>query len=213
MEVKNVYNAIIAEKIICNFEQGGIEGRYFDTTKSMFTFLKDFIPKGSLVSWGGSITLGETGILEFLRKGNFKVLDREVAAAESQEKLMQLYVDAFASDYYFTSTNAITMDGKLVNIDGRGNRVAAMSFGPKNVIVVAGMNKIVANEQEAISRIRNYAAPLNAIRLSKKASCVSSGRCDDCFESGCICSFTVITRRSPIKGRIKVFLIGENFGY
>ncbi|MCL2706308.1 MAG: lactate utilization protein, partial [Spirochaetaceae bacterium] len=167
MNVKNVYNTIIAERVICNFEQGGIEGHYFENTKSLLTFLKDFIPNGSLVSWGGSMTLDDTGVVEFLRKGNYKILDRE--AAETPEKLMQLYMDSFSADYYFTGTNAITLDGKLVNLDGRGNRVAAMTFGPKNVIVVAGVNKIVANEQEAISRIRNCGAPLNAIRLSKKA--------------------------------------------
>ena len=213
MDVKNVYNTVIAERVIIGLEQAGFEGHYFENTKSMITFLKDFVPNGSLVSWGGSITLDETGVIEFLKKGNYKVLDREAAAAESQEKLMQLYIDTFSADFYFTGTNAITMDGKLVNLDGRGNRVAAMTFGPKNVIVVAGVNKIVANEQEAISRIRNCAAPLNAIRLSKKAPCVSSGKCEDCFDAGCICSYTVITRRSPVKGRIKVFLIGENLGY
>ncbi|MCL2481593.1 MAG: lactate utilization protein [Spirochaetaceae bacterium] len=211
MDAKNVYNTVIAEKVICNFEQGGIEGHYFENTKLMLTFLKDFIPVGSLVAWGGSMTLDATGVLEFLRKGKYKVLDRE--AAENPEKLIKLYMDSFSADYYFTGANAITMDGKIVNIDGRGNRVAAMTFGPKNVIVIAGVNKIVANEQEAMSRVKNCAAPLNAIRLSKKAPCVSSGKCEDCFDAGCICSYTVITRRSPVKGRIKVFLVGENLGY
>jgi len=212
-DAKKVYNAAVAEKVICKFEEAGIEGRYFETSKSMLAFVKEIVPDGSFLSWGGSITLRETGILEFLRSGKFKILDREATAAESQEKLIQMYIDTFSTDFYFTSTNAITMDGELVNIDGRGNRIAAMSFGPKNVIVVAGMNKVVATVEDAISRAKNYAAPLNSMRLAKKTSCASTGRCDDCFESGCICSYTVITRRSPVKGRIKVFLVGETLGY
>ena len=213
MEARKVYNTVVAEKVISSLERGGIEGHYFENIQSVFTFLKDLVPVGSVVTWGGSTSLNNTGILDFLKKGNFKVLDREAAATESQEKLLQLYVDSFAADFYFTSTNAITMDGKLINIDGRGNRVSAMLFGPKNVIVVVGINKVVANEQEGIFRARNVAGPLNAIRLGKKAPCVSSGICEECYDSGCICSYTVITRRSPVKGRIKVLLVGENIGY
>ena len=211
MDVKNVYNKVIAEKLICNFNQRGIEGHYFENSKSLIPFLKELVPAGSLVAWGGSMTLEETGVLDFLRKGNYKVIDRDTA--ENPEKLLQLNINAFSADYYFAGTNAITMDGKLVNIDGRGNRIAAMSYGPKNVIVVSGINKIVADEEEALLRIKNYAAPLNAIRLSKTTPCVSSGECECCFDSGCICSYTVITRRSHTPGRLKVFIVGEALGY
>ena len=211
MDVKNRYNSVIAEKLICNFKQRGIEGYYFENSNSLIPFLKDLIPAGSLVSWGGSVTLKDTGVLEFLKKGNYKTVDRDTA--ETPEKLLQLNINAFSADYYFTGTNAITMDGKLVNIDGRGNRIAAMSYGPKNVIVVSGINKVVPDEEEALSRIKNYAAPLNAMRLSKETPCVSSGKCECCFEPGCICSYTVITRRSHTPGRLKVFLVGETLGY
>ncbi|MCL2294093.1 MAG: lactate utilization protein [Spirochaetes bacterium] len=210
-DVKKTYNAAIAGKLICSFRQRGIEGHYFEDSKSLIPFLKDLIPAGSLVSWGGSMTLNETGVLDFLRKGKYKVLDRD--AAETPEKLAELYIESFSADYYFTSANAITLDGMLVNIDGRGNRVAAMCYGPKNVIVIAGINKVAADEKEAISRIRNHAAPLNAIRLSKVTPCVSSGICENCFDPGCICSYTVITRKSNIPDRIKVFLVGEDLGY
>lgn len=211
MDVKNVYNSTIAKTVIANFEKRGIEGRYFENSKSLISFIKDFIPAGSLVSWGGSMTLEDSGVLDFLRKGNYKVLDRDTA--ETPEKLSQLCKDSFFCDYYFSGTNAITMDGKLVNIDGRGNRVAAMSFGPKFVVVVAGMNKIAPTEEDAITRAKNKAAVLNSIRLSKKVPCVSSGKCEDCLDPGCICSYTVITRKSSVEGRIKVFLVGENLGY
>ncbi len=110
------------------------------------------------------------------------------------------------------SSNAITMDGKLVNIDGNGNRVAALIYGPENVIVIAGMNKVVKDEADAISRIRNYASPVNTVRLSKNTPCAVTGKCSNCL-GNTICGHTVVTRNSAFKGRIKVLLIGDSFGY
>ena len=111
------------------------------------------------------------------------------------------------------STNAITTNGELVNIDGTGNRVAALIYGPETVIILAGMNKIAANVDEALSRVHNVATAQNCIRLGKKTPCAITGVCADCLSPDCICNQVVITRRSGIKGRIKVLLIGESFGY
>ena len=111
------------------------------------------------------------------------------------------------------STNAITLDGQLVNTDGTGNRVAALIYGPENVIIIAGMNKVAATLEEAESRVKNIASPPNAIRLDRNTPCALTGSCHDCFSEGCICSHTVITRRSAIKGRIKLILVGEELGY
>ena len=111
------------------------------------------------------------------------------------------------------SSNAVTMDGELVNIDGTGNRVACLCHGPENVILIVGMNKVVKNVEEAISRVRNIAAPPNAVRLSKNTPCSKIGRCADCQSDDCICCQTVITRRSAVQGRIKVILVGEELGY
>ena len=111
------------------------------------------------------------------------------------------------------STNASTLDGQLVNTDGTGNRVAALIYGPENVIIIAGMNKVAATLEEAESRVKNIASPPNAIRLDRKTPCALTGSCHDCFAEGCICSHTVITRRSAIKGRIKLILVGEELGY
>jgi hypothetical protein len=111
------------------------------------------------------------------------------------------------------SANAITKDGKLVNIDGNGNRVAALCYGPKHVVVIAGTNKIVSNEKAALARIKSLAAPMNAMRLSKTTPCTKTGQCAECYEAGTICSHTVITRRCSTKGRIKLLLVGENAGF
>ena len=124
-----------------------------------------------------------------------------------------MYHDALSSDVYFMSTNAITANGELVNIDGTGNRVAALIYGPETVIILTGMNKVAANVEEALSRIHNVATPQNCIRLNKKTPCSTTGTCADCLSPDCICNQVVITRRSGIKGRIKVLLIGDSFGY
>ena len=124
-----------------------------------------------------------------------------------------MYHDALSSDVYFMSTNAITANGELVNIDGPGNRVAARIYGPETVIILTGMNKVAANVEEALSRIHNVATPQNCIRLNKTTPCSTTCTCADCLSPDCICNQVVITRRSGIKGRIKVLLIGDSFGY
>lgn len=111
------------------------------------------------------------------------------------------------------SSNAITLGGKLVNIDGNGNRIAALIYGPKNVIVVAGMNKVTTDEESAMKRIRNYASPVNALRLSQNTPCAATGECHDCLSDACICCQVLVTRKSRTKNRIKVILVGEELSY
>ncbi|MCP5514017.1 MAG: lactate utilization protein [Spirochaetales bacterium] len=211
MDAKKMYYAAVSEKVLKHFERRGIEGHYFDNSKLLLDFLKELIPENSVVSWGGSMTLKETGTMDLLKSGKYKTIDRETA--DTPEKLNQIFRDALSSDYYFMSSSAITMDGKLLNIDGTGNRVAAICCGPSYVIVVAGMNKIATDEAAAMDRIKNYAAPINVMRLSKNTPCASTGRCEHCVSPGSICSHTVITRRSAVIGRIKVLLVGEDLGF
>jgi hypothetical protein len=210
MEAKKIYSETIAKKVIAKFETGGIEGHYFENSQQLIEFLKNLIPKESVIAWGGSMTCVELKVMDFIRSGSFKLLDRD--AEKDPVKLMQIFRDSFSADYYFTGTNAITKDGKLVNTDGNGNRVAALCYGPKYVIVIAGTNKIVADEKAAISRIKSLAAPMNAMRLSKPTPCTKTGQCGECYEAS-ICSHTVITRRCSVKGRIKLLLVGENAGF
>ena len=161
--------------------------------------------------FGGSMTLADIGMLDTLREGHFNLLDR--STANNQDEVLAIYQKSFAADTYFMSTNAITIDGQLVNIDGNGNRVAALIYGPKQVIIMAGMNKVATNVEEAINRVQNFASPANTQRLHKNTPCNKTGYCHDCQSEDCICSNTVITRRSGTKDRIKVILIGEVLGY
>lgn len=212
MSPKQQHYETLANTIIKNLNKRRMEGYYCATIeeaeKKVFSYLSD----GCTVSFGGSMTLEETGMLTALRHDpNITLIDR--ATATSPEETKKMFRDSFSADYYFMSTNAITVDGELVNIDGTGNRVAALIYGPENVIIMAGMNKVAANVEEALSRVHNIATPMNCHRLGKKTPCSTTGVCADCLSPDCICNQVVITRRSGIEGRIKVILIGEEFGY
>lgn len=205
------YEANLGE-IKSNLERRNFECFIVDTKEDVIKFLSQLIEKGATVACGGSMTLFECGVIDFLRSGEYNFLDRYKEGLTAQQ-MGEIYRQSFFSDYYLMSTNAITLDGKLVNIDGNGNRLAALMFGPENVIVIAGINKISLNEQEAIQRVRNIASPMNAKRLSKNTPCTIDGRCHDCLSDDCICSHIVVTRRHPVKGRIKVIIVKEDLGF
>lgn len=212
MNPKQMHYETLANTLMKNLEKRRMEACYCATVeeaeKKAFSYLTD----GCTVSFGGSMTLEDTGMLTALRHDpNIHLIDR--AAATSLEETKKMFHDALSADFYFMSTNAITADGELVNIDGNGNRVAALIYGPENVIVMVGMNKVVATVEEAISRVHNTATPMNCKRLNKNTPCAATGVCSDCLSPDCICNQVVITRRSGIEGRIKVILIGEELGY
>lgn len=200
-----------AGSIIRHLEKRGMEGYYCEDCKSAVEKAMSMIPEGSAVTWGGSVTLEESGMIEALNASSLTVIDRD--KAKSKEERFQFIRQAFTADYYFMSSNAITLDGQLVNIDGTGNRVAALCYGPEHVILMIGMNKVAKDADEAISRVHQAAAPPNAMRLNMKTPCSGTGVCADCLSADCICAQTVITRFSRIPGRIKVILIGESLGY
>ena len=155
------------------------------------------------------MTLSECGVLEHLKSDRYNYLDRYAAGADVQK----IFRQAFFCDTYITSTNAVTEAGELYNIDGNGNRVAAMLFGPKSVIVVAGYNKIVANLEEARTRLRQIAAPANAVRLNMATPCKVLGSCKDCHSDGRICCDYVVMSQQRVANRVKVILVGEQLGY
>ena len=200
-----------AESIIKNLEKRNMEGYFFETGAECVKAITDLIEEGSQISWGGSESIKECGLFDALKKGNYTLIDR--MTAKSPEESRDLYVKAVLSDYYLMSTNAITMDGELINIDGNGNRVACLIHGPRNVIIVAGMNKLVSNVAAGYARVRDIASPANTKRLNRNTPCFHTGRCGDCLSSDCICNQVVITRRSGHPGRIKVFLVAEDLGY
>ncbi|MDD6057513.1 MAG: lactate utilization protein [Clostridiales bacterium] len=212
MSPKKAHYETLAATIIKNLEKRRIEGCYCATVEEAEKTAFSYLPTGCTVSFGGSMTLDGIGMLTALRHDpNITLLDR--ATAKTPEDMKRIYHEALSADYYFMSTNAITVDGELVNIDGTGNRAAALIYGPEHVIIMAGMNKVAANVEEAISRVHLVASPMNCQRLSKKTPCSATGVCADCLSPDCICNQIVITRRSGILGRIKVILIGEELGY
>lgn len=212
MEAKEKMYTITADAIIKNLEKRQIKGYYCSTAKQASELAMKLVKPGMSVSNGGSVTLEECGIINALAsRDDINFLDRRTA--KSPDELGEIIHSAYYADAYFMSTNAITLDGILVNIDGTGGRTSCLIYGPKSVIIVAGMNKVVTDVDEGYKRVKNTASPPNALRLGKKTPCAITGRCSDCLSTDCICSNTVITRRSAIKDRIKIILVGETLGY
>ena len=220
MNPKKKFYETAAETLIKNLDKRGMEAYYVDnkddaTKKLSMGPVWDhdiaFVTPGSSVSWGGSMSINEIGLIPALKAWDCTVLDRTVPKTEEEKK--EFFGKVAVCDYYFMSTNAITMDGELVNIDGTGNRVASLIFGPSNVVIIAGMNKVADNLESAVDRARNTAAPMNTIRLDRKTPCTQVGRCMDCMSPDCICNQFVVTRRSAPAGRIKIILVGEELGY
>ena len=201
----------LAQTVLKGMEKRHMESYYCETVEEAKSLALSLVPAGSSVSFGGSVTLDETGVLAALReRTDIKLYDRNTA--NGPEEMKQSMHDALSCDYYFMSSNAITHDGELVNIDGNGNRVAALIYGPENVIVIAGMNKIVKDVEEGISRSRNVAAPPNCVRLNKNTPCAVNGVCGNCL-ADTICDQIVITRASRMPKRLKVILVGEELGF
>ena len=200
-----------AKTIIANLEKRNMNGYYFDTAKECTDFILTLLKEGQSVTWGGSMSIKQAGLIDAVKEsGKFTVYDRATYPIENQDEYNAL---AFGADCYLMSSNAITIGGELVNIDGNGNRVASLIFGPKKVFLIVGMNKVTDNTDEALMRVRNIASPPNTIRLSKNTPCAATGKCGDCYCDDCICNQIVITRRSRDKERIHVFLVGENLGF
>ena len=211
MNPKKKFYETAAETLIKNLDKRGMEAYYVDNKDDALKMALRFVTPGSSVSWGGSMSINEIGLIPALKAWDCTVLDRTVPKTEEEKK--EFFGKVAVCDYYFMSTNAITMDGELVNIDGTGNRVASLIFGPSNVVIIAGMNKVADNLESAVDRARNTAAPMNTIRLDRKTPCTQVGRCRDCMSPDCLCNQFVVTRRSAPAGRIKILLVGEELGY
>lgn len=199
------------EGIIQKLALRNMEGYFFADSTSCTKAIIDMMEDGSTISWGGSESIKECGLIDAIRSGNYTLIDR--LTASSPEEGRELYARSVLSDYYLMSANAVTYDGELINIDGNGNRVACLIHGPRHVILVVGMNKLVSDIESGCARVRNTASPANAKRLNRNTPCFSSGRCGNCLADDCICNQIVVTRRSGIPGRIKVFFVAEELGY
>ena len=170
----------------------------------------ELIPEGATVGWGGVMSAHQIGLVEALNEGNYNAIDRDKCA--TQEEKLQAAKDSMFADVFLTSANALSLEGEMVNIDGTGNRVAAIVYGPKEILVIAGMNKVCDTLEDAITRARTVAAPLNQQRFGLPNPCTTTGTCADCKSETCICNQILITRNCRPVGRIKFILVGEDLG-
>lgn len=205
-------NKRLAEQIIKHLNRRNMEAFYCPTGEEAVKKVSELIEDGSTVTWGGSMTVRNLGIPNALRsRGTLEVLDRDTV--EAPEDVQNIYLRAFTSDVYLTSANAISEDGVIVNIDGNGNRVAAITWGPKKVIFVIGLNKVAQTVEAALARARRTASPINAQRFDIKTPCKVDGTCHNCNSPDSICSYVHFLRNSRNKGRHIVVLVGEDLGY
>lgn len=201
----------LGPKVVSALEKRKFEAYYFSDCSAAVEKILDLISPDASVSYGGSMTLNALGIKDALRQRGNLMFDRDLAKDVDERKAIEH--QAFGADWYLMSSNAISESGQLINIDGFGNRVAALIYGPKNVLIVAGMNKVVKSNEDAMSRARNIAGPGNMMRFPERnIPCGITGACADCNSDDCGCNQIVITRRSDPPQRIKIVLIGEDLG-
>lgn len=200
----------IAENVIEGLKKRNIEGYYCENREEAAKFILEMIGPGSTVSWGGSRTIRELGILDRLREKDVCMV--EYPEQEKKTAGSPIFAQVAVADYFLMGANAITVKGELVNIDGASNRVSSLLHGPKHVIIAAGLNKLVRTVEDGIDRIQTQACPIIADATERKTPCAVKGVCTDCQTPDCMCCNIVITRRSRYTGRVKVILIGENLG-
>ncbi len=199
-------------RTIESLKNNNMNGYLVNDKNELIQKLDELMAKNSSVSCGGSMTLFETGIIEYLRNGRYNFLDRYEEGL-TRDQIKEIYRKSFSCDNYIVSSNAITEDGYIYNVDGNGNRVAAMLYGPDKVIIIAGVNKIVSNVEEAVLRTRRYAAPANGKRLNRDTPCRKIGQCMECTSSDRICNEYTLIKRQGNKDRIHVIFMNEDFGY
>jgi len=211
MTPEELRNERLAERLIKSLKRRNIEAFYCANSEDAVKKVSELIVDGSCVTWGGSMTIRNIGIPKALKeRGTLNILDRDEAI--DRDEVVKIYERAFTADVYLSSANAISEDGVIVNIDGNGNRVAAITWGPKKVIFVVGLNKVAQTVEAALSRARSTASPINAARFDINTPCKVDGVCHNCNSSDSICNYVHFLRNSP-HGKHVVVLVGENLGY
>ncbi len=205
-------NERLGAKMMKQLQRRHFEAYYCATADEARQRVNELIPDGSSVTWGGTMTVRDMGIPEMLKgRGTLDVWDRDTVT--TAEEKQEMYFRAFHADYYLSSANAISEDGVIVNIDGNGNRVAAITWGPQHVIFVVGMNKVAQDVEAALKRARSTASPINAARFDIDTPCQKDGVCHNCNSPQSICNYVHFLRNSSKPGRIIVVLVGETLGY
>lgn len=210
----------IVEKTMKNLEKNNMNAFYVETREEVIPLIEKLVEDGSTVAVGGSVTLGEIGVLDHLRSGRYTFYDR-FTKGYTQEQIDEVFIKSMSVDAYFCSSNAVTEDGELYNVDGHANRVAAIAYGPKKVIMIVGVNKIVPALEDAVKRVKTIAAPKNAVRLNCKTYCFAKGHCVDMeggIGKGCdspdrLCRSYLVCSKQKHAGRINVIFVNEELGY
>lgn len=210
MDAKKLYYEKRASVLIKNLQSRHFEAYYCPNKTAALEKALELIHQDSVVGWGGAMSAQQIGLIDALKSGNYHAIDR-MEASTSEDRL-EAEKNCLFSDVFITGANALSMDGQMVNIDGYGNRVAAIIYGPKTVLVIAGMNKVTDSLESAIIRARTVAAPANQQRFLRNTPCTVTGSCSDCKSDDCICNQIVITRNCRLPGRIKFILVGEELG-
>lgn len=206
------------EKAAAALRKNNMAAFYTPSKAAALKKVEELLDKNALVAVGGSVSLAECGVLDLLRSGKYRFLDRH-APNLTPEEIQNIFIASFSADAYLCSANAVTENGELYNVDGNANRVAAICYGPKKVILVVGVNKIVKDIGEAVKRVKTVAAPKNALRLNADTPCKFTGQCvSEDMTGGCatpnrMCSSFLISSYQKIKDRIAVILVDENLGY
>lgn len=211
MDVRQMRNEVLGKRVVQALESRNMEAYYVETKEDAVKKALELIQKGSTISMGGAASVKECGLYDAVSSGDYVFYDRD--RVNTQEEKEEIALRAFSVDWFLGSVNAMSENGVFINIDGNANRVAAYAYGPKNVLLIVGMNKIVKTEADAMSRARNEAAPVNAQRFGIDTPCSKNGTCFDCRSPQCICCQILTTRFSRIKGRFKIILVDENLGF
>lgn len=198
------------EILVKNLKNRHFDAWYCETKEDALAKALELIPEGSVVGWGGALSCQEVGLMDAMRSGSYRAIDRDKCT--TLEERDNAYKDCFRADVFLTGANALSLDGQMVNIDGTGNRLAAICYGPGTVLVVAGMNKVADTLEAAMTRARTVAAPMNKQRFPNQTPCEVTGACADCKAEGCICNQILVTRHCRPAGRIKFILVGEDLG-
>lgn len=197
--------------LVKNLKSRRFDAYYCATRQEALEKALELIPRGATIGWGGSVSAREIGLMDAVRSGDYRPIDRDTARTpQEREKLMK---QSLLADVFLTGANALSLDGQMVNIDGNGNRLGGIVYGPEKVLVIAGMNKVTATLEDAVARARTLAAPMNKQRFPSQTPCEVTGSCADCKGEECICNQILITRNCRPQGRIAFILVGEDLGF
>ena len=198
------------ELLVKNLKSRHFDAYYCETREQALEKALELIPKGATVGWGGALSAKQIGLIDAMNAGEYNAIDRDKTT--SPEERVKAMKRCLLANVFITGANALSLDGQMVNIDGVGNRVAAIVYGPESIVVIAGMNKVMDTLDAAVVRARTIAAPMNKQRFASQTPCEVTGTCGDCKSEGCICNQILITRNSKPAGRIKMILVGEDLG-